>query len=462
MEVHYAPAATVATGEDEEFEIVEKVQECLKTADDAPPAGTLLEGQGQEMAPRSFFDQQAKVDEPTANKANSTAERYAHLPAILAPKLLQAPASIPPLFPFNRTTLYLLLGPESAQQAVTAVTLRATSSAGPLELTIPVRNQSAVPRSGVPTIHQLAARKAVQELEERRGWLQAATTTVTADKDSVGGKEDREVRVKEKYAARFDEIVEREAVRLGEKFQVAGKWTSWVAVRESRGRGQKDGEKSAGEGQQGLRNPGSPQLEGDSGDDEDMGFTLVDEDDDDDDDDNYGQLVAAPPSSRKRRPAMKSTGGKAPRRQLAIKRCRRAYPSVLDSANRVDMKEEEEEEDADGEEDAGKDEDEYPDTTAVMHTLIALQTFSGAWPLNKALLDALAIRRSARAELEVCGGSDEVKATALAIAYLETKVEEERDVWEMIVAKARAWLGEQGSVVVKGVERVVEEAAGYL
>jgi hypothetical protein len=36
--------------------------------------------------------------------------------------------------------------------------------------------------------------------------------------------------VKNRYPSRFDDLVQREAVRLGEKFQVAGKWCSFVAV----------------------------------------------------------------------------------------------------------------------------------------------------------------------------------------------------------------------------------------
>ena len=92
--------------------------------------------------------------------------RYDHLPVIPAPKLLQTPYKIPPLYSFVRTTVYLLLSPEASQS-----TLRGTSSRGPVKLEIPIE---LLPQTG-ESIHQLAARKAVGELEEGRGWIYQAT-----------------------------------------------------------------------------------------------------------------------------------------------------------------------------------------------------------------------------------------------------------------------------------------------
>ena len=59
------------------------------------------------------------------------------------------------------------MGPETIQRDPTSVILRATSSHGPLALEIPIE---AVSERGT-TIHQLAARKASQDLEESRGWV---------------------------------------------------------------------------------------------------------------------------------------------------------------------------------------------------------------------------------------------------------------------------------------------------
>lgn len=135
------------------------------------------------------------------------------LPSISQPKLLQSPHKIPPLFPHSRTTVYLLMSPETSHMIPVSVTLKATSVQGPLELVIPVQGRETPGEA----VHQLAARKAIQELEEGRGWITEAT-------DKAGKL------MREQYPGCFDEMVEREAVRLGVEFQVGGRWCSFVAV----------------------------------------------------------------------------------------------------------------------------------------------------------------------------------------------------------------------------------------
>ena len=100
---------------------------------------------------------------------NPPTGRYDHLPEIPPPKILQTPYKIPALFPFNRTSVYLLMSEEKGRIPKSLV-LRASSEHGPLELEIPI---SVLSDKG-ETIHQLAARKAVQELEEGRGWIYEA------------------------------------------------------------------------------------------------------------------------------------------------------------------------------------------------------------------------------------------------------------------------------------------------
>ena len=152
-------------------------------------------------------------EEPSAANDDSGKARYAHLPTLAVPNLLQAPHIIPSLFPFNRTTVYLLIGPESTQKKPKSVILRGTSTHGPLELEIPIQVQEAPSE----TIHQLAAKKAIAELEQGRGWI-------TQAKDEFGKL------IKEKFESCFEDMMEREAVRLGVQFQVGGKWCSFVAV----------------------------------------------------------------------------------------------------------------------------------------------------------------------------------------------------------------------------------------
>ncbi|CAK4032523.1 Hypothetical predicted protein [Lecanosticta acicola] len=210
LEVTYGNDST--SGTDDDFEIIEKVNDCL-VIDEPAVASKRSQDQAAGQQPKSFFDISADLDKPTKIEANS-ANRYAHLPSIDFPKVLQAPSKIPSLFPFDRTTAYLLLGPKSTQKNILSVTLRALSPEGPLELTIPIEGHQVG-----TSIHQLAARRAIQDLQEGRGWLQSAKIWENAS-------------VKEKFESRFDEIVERECVRLGEKFQVASKWTSFVAAQD--------------------------------------------------------------------------------------------------------------------------------------------------------------------------------------------------------------------------------------
>ena len=105
--------------------------------------------------------------------------------------------------------------------------LRATSKHGPLELSIPVEKVS----SPTETIHQLAPKKAIQGLEEGQSWLHEAT-----DQDCV--------LLKERYPSKFGAMVQREAERLGERFQIAGKYTSFVTVQSDHVSGdEKDGDR---------------------------------------------------------------------------------------------------------------------------------------------------------------------------------------------------------------------------
>jgi hypothetical protein len=190
--------------ENDDFELIDKVTEGMKVllSED--------EKTKEEKPTISLFD--ANVN-PEKEDLKGLQHSAFWLPDIPFPKLHQAPHKIPTLFAFSRTSVYLLMSPETIQRNPTAVILRATSTHGPLALEIPIENL-ATPSE---TIHQLAAKKAVQDLEEGRGWIYDA-------KDQNG------MLVKERYASRFDDLVQKEAVRLGEKFQIAGKWCSFVAV----------------------------------------------------------------------------------------------------------------------------------------------------------------------------------------------------------------------------------------
>ncbi|KAG7083000.1 hypothetical protein JMJ78_0008451 [Colletotrichum scovillei] len=214
LEVKYADAESETEPEDD-FDIIEPEDATLeKTAD-----GKVTE---KPVKPISLFDTIADDDvdmeDAQAQDDGSGLERYSHIPTVKPPKILQAPFQIPPLFPFSRTTVYLLLSPDRELRSKTpeVLVLRGTSSQGPLELQIPITLLD----DKAETIHQLAARKAVKELEEGRGWIYHAK-----------GKDGKLLETQN--PGRFPGMVEREAVRLGIQFQVGGKWCSFVAVEQN-------------------------------------------------------------------------------------------------------------------------------------------------------------------------------------------------------------------------------------
>ncbi|KAL8733083.1 MAG: hypothetical protein Q9181_003704 [Wetmoreana brouardii] len=255
LEVNYEDA-------DEDFEMVEKVTDALKVILSQEKVSSEPEGK-QENKPISFFNptsgQSGPEKPPSADNDNK--DPFSHLPAISVPTILQTPQAIPSLFPFSRTCVYLLFSGESAKRTPKSVTLRAKSQHGPLELEIPVETVITPGK----TVHQLAARKAIQELEEGRGWIYEA-------KDDAGQL------VKDRYPSRFDEIVQREAVRIGVQFQVGGKFCSFVAVKDN----DKVTDSSASTDDTGVPTPASRfsesgECEAAEESDEDIGFGLFDD-----------------------------------------------------------------------------------------------------------------------------------------------------------------------------------------
>lgn len=160
--------------------------------------------------PICLFDPAADPDD---GLGSAILDCSAGIPSVSPPKVLQTPFQIPPLFPFNRTNIYLLLSSQTEGVPQSIVLHGTQPRLGQLELEIPISTHT----TG-ETIHQLAARKAVLELEEGRGWLH---------NDSLG--------LKKKYPGHFPELIQREAVRLGVQFQVGGKWCSFVAVETNSG-----------------------------------------------------------------------------------------------------------------------------------------------------------------------------------------------------------------------------------
>ena len=189
---------------DDDFELIEAVNDCLKI--DIPG-----DSEGKPSDPTkpaiSLFDTSADPDAMDMDKKDPI------LSAIKMPKLLQAPHDIPSLYSFSRTTVYILMSPDTIQRNPVSVVLKGESEHGLLRLEIPVTTFD-IPGEA---ISQLAARKAVQDFEEHRGWIYHAT-------NSEGKK------LVDLYPSRASDLVKQEAVRLGTTYGIANKWCSFIAV----------------------------------------------------------------------------------------------------------------------------------------------------------------------------------------------------------------------------------------
>jgi hypothetical protein len=101
--------------------------------------------------------------------------------------------------------------------------------------------------------------------------------------------------------------------------------------------------------------------------------------------------------------------------------------------------------------------------------LIALQTFEGSFPLTPALTRLLGLDLgSVVTKLSACSvalGEDikrSLLATLLTVGMLEGKLEEEREVWDLVVEKARSWIEEMSGELGDGVLETLQKLAGEL
>ncbi|KAJ5244303.1 hypothetical protein N7489_004399 [Penicillium chrysogenum] len=161
--------------------------------------------------PISLYDENFQEDDMDVAADEKAAGK---LPTVTPPRAIQAPYNIPPLYPFIRTNVFFLMDPSSSEKIPKSLKLSATSNDGPLQLRIPICDIG----TG-ETIHQLASRKAMIELEEGHGWLSHA-------------KDENRNKFKRFHNETKKRLAELECQRLGIKFQVTGKYCSFVALEE--------------------------------------------------------------------------------------------------------------------------------------------------------------------------------------------------------------------------------------
>ncbi|KAI0816692.1 VIT-domain-containing protein [Xylaria sp. FL0064] len=442
--------------DDDDYEIIETVKAATKVDITVPQASRNENAQ----TPISFFDHKLDADsdgDTIMAFTEADGSRFAELPVILPPSILQAPCRVPPLYRFSRRTVYILLDPSTYHRTLEAVILRATCPQGPLELEVKVEDAG----KG-ETIHQLAAKKAMSELEKNGGWLATAT-------DKLDG-----ALIKKKYDSRWEEIVQHEAVRLGVKYQIPSKWCSFVAVKgEVEHEAIVFGEKkrlfplvalppsgpsidrigrdtqpipsisnsrlqSLRRYEDGLRmsrnarpTPSAFGQLNSSNNSSCFGSASSSE--------NFGSIPAAtlfgsPNSSH-------NTGSPSSASLFGASSYAESAPSVSlfgSASSRMAAF-------ASASSKGALRSTPSPGIRShgdKMHEIIRLQKSDGSWEWNQRLLEILGIRSTPEIQ-------NAVLATALAIAFLEKRMAHEVESWELIVEKARSWLGQQDQINVE-------------
>jgi hypothetical protein len=449
LEVKYDTAeATIVSEEANEhdgFELVEKVMDSLTIDVKEPPKKIDDVNPEKPKTPISLFDPNIKNKDLEMKDASKELEENAKrpLPPIDAPRYLQTPSHIPPLFPFTRTTVYVMLSDATPAREPTSLILKGTSPHCPLELEIPITKLS---QKGT-TLHQLAARKAVQELEDGNGWLN-------------GVKDPRGELLRVKWAENFPHMVRREAVRLGVEHQVGGKWCSFVAT-----------------------SPSGDEVEGGEIINDSREIS-VEEDDD--------ELDDMPLSKRKR------AGGQMPRtaaRSAPTMLARKSYApppplprpvqsscgpgSFSTAAFEKEMETAYSLPICSGGDD-GLDDFDYEffqcdqepaafapgnkgSTTAgsELGGLASLQTFNGSWKWSQQLEKILGFTEAeATKAINLPESRDvaDVVATLCAVICLKKIMAADKDSWELMVEKAENWLQNQTGQTMGNLETLIEDA----
>jgi hypothetical protein len=363
------------------------------------------------------------------------------LPKLSVPTIIHAPTQLPCLYPSIRLTVFVLFSNESSFLPGKVI-LRANSRHGPLELEIPVQDVG----SG-ETLHQLAAKKAMTELEESRGWIQDAKIN--------GG-----VSVKEKFESRIDELVQNECEQLGVRFQIPGKHCSFVAIRETNPNSEPKAENAeTQEGEVSATSDSDIESECDS-DRAEHGVLMFLRDVNDSDDaaaagapaSTFAPCVSATPCEdcSEEEESDEDMGFglfddyiPPPTPQIKDSYKTRAFPSVRPTvagrSHRMSILES----DSESPEASGGE--------SKLQQLIQLQTFEGYWDwcdevhriidIDQRALRAQVLHRYNALtgdETDILGNSDwaQILATSLVGLYLENRASESKEVWELLKQKA--------------------------
>jgi Mg-chelatase subunit ChlD len=147
------------------------------------------------------------VPNATLKSAEDAASR---MMPIQRPAALQAPNQIPTLHAFRRTSIYFLVDTQLMGQTTSITVQTVTVSGQKIQMEIPLEKTDAKPL----TIHHLAAKALMNDLETGQSWMHA----------------DKYQEYQKKDPTAFEQAVKSEAEKIGMEWSIVGKWTSFVAV----------------------------------------------------------------------------------------------------------------------------------------------------------------------------------------------------------------------------------------
>ncbi|VUC30561.1 unnamed protein product [Clonostachys rosea] len=394
LEVKYGK---IDSQDEEEFEIIENVSDSLlvhhlddewievgsqSVKETNPP---ILGGDGQTVA---------------GPEAGSIKRNHTRMATIPAPDYIQIPSQITQVFPFNRTTTYVLLANQKEDLEPKSVILKGSCDQGPLELEIPIVHLS----EKSSTIHQMAARKEISDLEENRGWLYHA-------------KDDNGELLRDRFHPGFFSMAKREAVRLGVLYQVVGKWCSFVAVEPPQTRDTSQLEKEVAEIEISQLATDETPISTNRSMPRDRARVTA----------NFSRRGY---SAQVGKPSAGTSFAVAPRSSSTRiqSRSRKAVcfadngSSKADSAHAKHSK---------------------------LQRLIALQEFGGCWSWSKEFEDITKDSYDSLLELDLPvsvanhENSGCILATLCAIAFLRARFTEEKEIWDLVGGKGQDWLKDQ-------------------
>lgn len=209
----------------DDFEMVEVADSSTKSATSTNATTNVV------TAPIDLFSR--AVEEPTPSPQPDCTEIVA--------EILQSPFRIPPLYRGARFTVCAILSPSTPVPK--EIIVRGTTVDGPVELRAKVGELEWQQDDDTTMLHTFTARKLLRDLEEGASHvvalLRKPTTTTqeqsTADEDAQMLKRlgIRLVHETLNHPPSSLELTKKEMIKIGLKYGLASKYTSWIAIDES-------------------------------------------------------------------------------------------------------------------------------------------------------------------------------------------------------------------------------------